>query len=98
VNAAGVNSAAEALAAGPGVTDARELGELIGALPEFCRALTAALGCLDEEVTGRGGPVLEQTGAAVAEMAQHARGLANAAEDAAAVWQEESAFWLGSDG
>jgi len=97
-DAAGVDSAAEALESGPPVTDARALGELIGAMPEFCRVLLNVLTGLDGEVTERGGPLLERTGAAVAEMAQHARGLAGAAEDAVAVWQEESRFWLGDGG
>jgi hypothetical protein len=89
-----VNQAADALEGAFQAADARELSTVIENMPDFARVLHQGLVTLDGEITERGGPSLEQTGVAVAAMAQHAAALADAAEEAVAAFQEESRFWL----
>lgn len=92
-----IDSAADALTDAFQADGARELSSVIESLPEFCRVLHEGLVTLDSSVTERAGGGLEQTGGAIAAMAQHAHALAEAAQEAASAWQDESRFWLAGE-
>jgi hypothetical protein len=94
VSAGDVGMAADALTGAFEASSASVLHDLIEALPEFCQVLREGMARLDEEVTGMGGSVLQRTGGATAELAQHAAAMATAAEEAALAFPAEARFWL----
>lgn len=94
MSAGDVGMAADALAGAFEAGSATVLYDLLEALPEFCQVLREGMARLDAEVTGLGGDILQRTGGATAELAQHAAAMATAAEEAALAFPEEARFWL----